>query len=120
MSLADPQSIKIDGTTTSLPRVSTGDYRSKYESADGNLDLTVSSQIGKRKRQVVRLDLSKVIPSLLNPASNEEASSSIQLVCDRPLNGYDNIEALKIIKGFFESLSKSEYVILEKMLAGES
>jgi hypothetical protein len=120
MALADPQSIKISGTTTSLPRVSTGDYRSKYESSDGNIDLTLSSQFGKRKRQVVRVDVSKIIASALVPTTNEEASMSLQLVVDRPLVGYDNADAKAVYDGFIEALQASSSKIITQLLAGES
>jgi hypothetical protein len=120
MSLADPQSIKISGTTTSLPRVSTGDYKSKYESADGLIDLTVSTQNGKRKRQVARIDISKVTADPFIPAQNIEVSSSFQLVVDRPLAGFTNTEASAIVAGFIEALTKEESKIITKLLAGES
>lgn len=120
MALADPQSIKISGTTHSLPRVSTGDYKSKYEKDDGTIDLLASTQNGKRKRQVVRVDHSKVVASTLIPSQNEEISSSYQLVVDRPLNGYTNADALAILAGFFELLTGTENAVLKKVLASES
>jgi hypothetical protein len=120
MSQADPQSIKIGSTETSLPRVSTGNYTSKYESADGNIDLTYATQNGKRKRQVMRLDLSKITPDPFIDTQNIEVSSSISLVIDRPLVGYTNEEAKEAVEGFVKALSASSYAIIAKLLAGES
>jgi hypothetical protein len=120
MSLADPQSIKISGVTTSLPRVSTGDYKSKYESSDGLIDLTVSSQNGKRKRQVARIDVSKITADPFIPSQNVEVSSSFQLVVDRPLAGFTNTEAAAIVAGFIERLTAESSLIITKLLAGES
>jgi hypothetical protein len=120
MSQADPQSVKIGSTTTNLPRVSTGNYTSKYESADGNIDLTYSTQTGKRKRQVARIDLSKITPDPFIDTQNIEVGTSMSLVVDRPLVGFTNDEALEIVKGFIEALTKSEYAIITKLLAGES
>lgn len=122
MALADPQSIKIGSTTTSLPRVSSGDYRGKYESEDGTIDLTVSTQDGKRKRQVARLDITKVTADPFVSSTNIEVSSSIQLVVDRPkgLVGFSNAESKSIIKGFIELLTKEEEKLITKLLASES
>lgn len=120
MALADPQSIKIGETTTSLPRVSSGDYKSKYSSDDGTIDLTFSTQNGKRKRQVARLDHSKITTDPFIPANNVEVSSSIQLVVDRPIAGYTNAEALAIVKGFIESLNASSEKLIKQLLASES
>jgi len=120
MAFADPQSIKISGVTTSLPRVSSGDYRSKYESADGLIDLTVSTQNGKRKRQVARIDISKVTTDPFIPAQNVEVSSSIQLVVDRPLAGFTNAEALAVVSGFIEALTAESSKRITQLLAGES
>jgi hypothetical protein len=120
MSLADPQSVKISGVTTSLPRVSSGDYKSKYESSDGLIDLTVSTQNGKRKRQVARIDVTKVTADPFIPAQNVEVSSSFQLVIDRPVAGFTNADASSIVAGFIELLTKEESKVITKLLASES
>jgi len=121
MAFADPQSIKINGVTTSLPRVATGEGNSRYSSADGLTVLKASTtENGKRKRQQIRLDLAKVAPSLLIPTQNERQSMSCYLVFDRPIEGYTNTEALKAYEGFFESLQASEKALINKLLGGES
>jgi len=121
MAFTDPQSIKINGTTTSLPRVSTGENASAYSSSDGLTVLKAStSRNGKRKRQQIRLDLAKVAPSTLIPAQNERQSMSCYLVFDRPEEGYTNTEALKAYEGFIELLQASEKALINKLLGGES
>lgn len=120
MALADPQSIKIGGVTTSLPRTSTGDYESSYESADGLIKLGLSTSKSKRKRQVVRVDVSKITADPFIPAQNVEVSMSTYLVFDRPLVGYTNEEAKKVYDGFIEALQASSSVVITKLLGGES
>lgn len=120
MALADPQSIKINAITTSLPRVSTGDFESLYESADGLIKLSLSTASKKRKRQVVRLDVSKVAADPFIPAQNVELSMSTYLVFDRPAVGYTNTEAKQVYDGFIEALQASSSVMVTKLLGSES
>lgn len=120
MALADPQSVKISGTTTSLPRVSTGTFESTYEAADGLIVLKLSTISGKRKRQVVRLDVSKITADPFIPAQNVEVSMSTYLVFDRPPAGYSNAEAKAVYDGFIEALQASSSVIITKLLGSES
>lgn len=120
MALADPQSIKINGSTISLPRVTTGNFSSEYLSEDGTTKLKVSTQNGNRKRQVVRLDLSKVTADPWNTSQNMEVSTSAYLVVDRPPAGWTNAEMLKVIEGFCEALGASSYALVKKILASES
>lgn len=120
MALADPQSIKISGTTTSLPRVSTGDFESIYESADGLIKLSLSTVSSKRKRQVVRVDVSKITADPFIPAQNVEVSMSNYLVFDRPQVGYTNAEAKAVYDGFIEALQAASSVVVTKLLGSES
>lgn len=120
MSFADPQSVKISGTTTSLPRVESGKLESKYTSADGLIDLSASTSEGKRKRQVIRLDVAKISADLFIPANNVELGMSNYLVFDRPLVGYTNAEAKAVYDGFIETLQASSSVLITKLLGSES
>lgn len=120
MALSDPQSIKISGVTTSLPRTSTGDHTSTYEAADGNTVLKLSTVENRRNRQTVRVDLTKITADPFIPAQNTEVSMSMYLVIDRPLVGYTNAEALAGLVGFIESITSTENTILKKLLARES
>jgi len=120
MALTDPQSIKVSGTTTSLPRVSTGKYESEYLSADGLTKLTLSTSKGKRNRQTCRVDVSKITSDPFIPAQNTEVSMSFYIVFDRPLVGYTNTEALAVAVGLIEAMTASTDNMLVHLLAGES
>lgn len=121
MAFSDPQKVKVDGTTeVTLPRVDSGNFKSVYTKDDGTVKLTLSTQNGRRKRHVARIDLSKIIPSTLNPSQNEEASASLYLVFDRPLSGYTNAELRKAAEGLVGFLSASTYAATEKLLGSES
>lgn len=120
MALADPQSIKISGVTTSLPRTSTSGTSSTYESEDGTIKVSLSSQNGNRKRQTWRVDVNKFTTDPFIPAQNVEVSMSFYIVIDRPATGYNNTEALATALGAIEALTASEDKVLKALLGGQS
>jgi len=120
VSFADPQTITIDGTTTSLPRVSVGQGSSEYKSADGDITLKASSSYGNRTRRVVRIDHKKVSANEFLPDQNVVRSMSCYLVFDLPVAGYTATEAHDIYTGFKTQLSASSDAIITKLLGGES
>jgi len=120
VSFADPQTVTIDGVTTSLPRVSVGNGSSDYRSADGNITLKASSSYGNRTRRVVRIDHKKVSENEFLPDQNVTRSMSCYLVFDLPPVGYSNDEAMDIYTGFKTQLSASSDAIVTKLLGGES
>lgn len=120
MAFTDPQSITISAVATSLPRVSTGDGKSTYQSSDGMLKLTASTAYGRRQRHVLRVDHSKIAVDPLAPAMNAVVSSSVYLVVDEPSIGYDNTELLAIYAGFKTLMTASSDALVVKLLGGES
>lgn len=120
MAFADPQSIKISGTTTSLPRTSTGKSESQYTSADGLIDLKAASQYGSRTRRTLRIDTSKITADPFIPSQNVKVSTSCYIVFDVPPAGYTNAELLSLYEGFVEALGASEKTLVKKLLGGES
>lgn len=121
MALSDPQSVKVNGVTTSLPRTNTSGGKSVYTSADGLTRLTISQQeTGKRKRQMIRLDFKKIAADPFQTTINTPFSNSVYLVFDRPEEGYSNEEMKKELEGFVELLTASTYSLPVKVLGGES
>lgn len=120
MAFSDPQSVKISGSTISLPRVSTSGQKSVYESADGLTKLTISTEKSKRKRHVYRVDVEKYVSDPVVPANNTVASMSCYIVVDRPLFGYTNTEALAVVTGLLEAATESTSADLVKLLGSES
>lgn len=120
MSFADPQSIKISGVTTSLPRVSVGNYSSKYASADGTIELEPATQNGKRVRQTIRLNHSKITADPFVPTTNTKVSSSVYLVVDSPVVGYTDAELKALVDAFIENITASTSVNITKLLGGEN
>jgi len=119
MSFADPQSITISAVTSSLPKVSSGNYAGVYQSADGLILLKASSSYGNRTRQVLRVDHSKVAADAIT-GLNVKRSMSCYLVFDRPVDGYTNADALAVYTGFKTQFTASSDVLITKLLGGES
>lgn len=120
MALADPQKVTIKAVETTLPRVSTGAFNSIYESSDGNTVLRLSTVENSRKRQVVRIDKTKITEDPFIPSQNTEVSMSAYLVIDRPKVGYTNEEAEDIVTGLLALITASENLVLTKLLGSES
>lgn len=120
MALSDPQKINPGSGSVDLPRTSSNGSSSIYTSADDLLKLTVSTQQGKRKRQVARVDSTKITENPFIPTQNQEVSMSCYIVFDRPLSGFSNDDALKLFEGLVGQLTASTSKVAKQVLGGES
>jgi hypothetical protein len=123
MALTDPQKFKeAAGTEVTAPRVSSGDFKSIYETSDGLTKLTVSTQESNssRKRHLVRIDVSKLATNPYEETKKQEISMSVYLVIDRPTAGFTVAEAKKLVEGLVGLCSASSYALVEKAIGGES
>lgn len=118
--LADPQSITINGTAISMPRVSSGTLKSKYAANDGGTSLRVEHDLRNRARSLVRLDLNKIGADPLLPTTNRSYTAGIWLAVDRPLNGvgFSQADMAFAWKGFANYLAVAGFA--EKILGIES
>lgn len=115
----DPQSVTLDGATISLPRVSTRDRASTYETPNGDLTMNITHTNGKRSRSTVRFDHSKVASDPFNPATNRPYSMSAYITVDTPLNvGYTDEEASKVVAALLAKMQTSGFLL--KLLGQES
>jgi predicted NUDIX family NTP pyrophosphohydrolase len=123
MALTDPQKFKeVAGTEVTAPRVSSGDFKSIYETSDGLNVLSISTQESNssRKRHLVRIDVSKLTTNPFEETKKQTSSMSVYLVIDRPVAGFTVAEAKKLVEGLVGLLSASTYSLTEKVLGGES
>lgn len=120
MSFTDPLSVTISGTTTPLPRVSVGDDKSEYQSANGLIVVRASHDYGKRRRRMLRIDTSKLAPDVFKPSENVKKSMSLYMVFDMPDEGFDNTEALAVYSGFKTLITANTDDLIKKLLGGES
>lgn len=118
MSLPDPLSIDIGAGAVSLPRVPTNDGTA-YQSADGNIRVSVAHQYAKRTRRAFRVDVKKTAADPLFPAQNAPYSTSVYVVMDVPPVGYTPTEMVNISKGLMAVLTASTNANLIKVSQGE-
>jgi hypothetical protein len=121
MAFADPQKVKIGAKESTLPRVSSGNFTSLYQSEDGLVKLSAATTSnGKRKRQVFRLDQNKITTDPFDTTQNVELGASVYLVADRPLAGFTNTEMLEMVTALTELGAASTNTVYKKFLASES
>lgn len=119
MAFADPQSVTVGGTATSLPRTSFEGSEGKFTAADGNIQLRVSQSYAKRTRRLVRLDQKKVSSDPLNPNINVPSSMSVQLVVDTPVQGFSVAEQKALVDALVAYLGASTGARVTQLLGGE-
>lgn len=117
---SDPQSVTINAVPVSLPRVSTGDMKGRFRTADGSLELSISHSAARRERSVIRLDRSKVGVDPLDSGKSKNYSCSVYLVVDAPLNGvgFTDAELEYDAKGLIALLNTAGF--LAKFLGKEA
>jgi hypothetical protein len=120
MAFADPQSVTINGSANSLPRVASGENKGTFRKDDGTVSLTVSHSYGKRTRRVIRLDHSKIAPDPFVASVNVKLNAGVYLVVDTPDVGYTVAEAKQIADGLIAYLSASSGARLTQLLGGEN
>lgn len=120
MSYADPQSVTIGGTATSLPRVASGQDSGAFGSNDGTLLLSVSHAYGKRIRRSIKLSQAKISADPLIPSQNVRSSMSVYMVVDHPVNGFTVAEAKAAVDAFTAYLSASTGAKITQLLGGEN
>lgn len=120
MAFADPQAIDVGSGTLSLPRVSTSPTSGTFQVSSGEVKLTVSHAVNKRARRSVRVDVQKVVPDPLFPATNVPRSASVYLVVDAPLTGFtitEQHDLLAALAGYLQASSGAKAI---QFLGGES
>lgn len=122
MAYADPQSVTVTGIgTVALPRVPSSNPAriGQFQSADGNMVLTVRQDTSaKRFRREIRLTQKKIAADPLT-AVNQELSSSVIIVVDEPRSGFSDAELLNLWTGLTALLTASTNAKFNQALGGE-
>lgn len=120
MAFTDPLSITVSGTTSSLPRISTMEDESIYQSGDGLIQVQASHDSGKRYRHLLRVNHAKLAPDPFRPTENVKVSMSNYIVFDVPVAGYTAAEQLAVYVGFQSMYTAASNALITKLLGGES
>lgn len=115
---SDPQSVTVNATPISLPRVSVGANTATYMAADGNLKMTISHSYGKRNRRTARLDFRAIAADPLLDGVSKEYTMSAYVVIDHPVVGFANGTVEDNAQALLDTLSTPG--VLTKILGGES
>lgn len=118
---ADPQSVTINGTPVSMPRVlSSSPNKGIFSSSDGNTVLTISqNSTAQRFRREARLTIRKIAVDPIS-ATNKEVSTSVIVAIDEPRWGFSDAELNFYYTALTNALEASSYAALLKLTGGEA
>jgi len=123
--LADPQSVTISGTTTSLPRVpsavaTTGSFRSD----DGNLNLSVSQVTtngGRRRRSSASLKKRKLVSDPLVTGVSLYTDATLSVTFNMPEAGVFTVAEIEAMwTGLKTQFDAATGAVIKKIIGGES
>lgn len=120
MAFADPQSVTINGSAKTLPRISSGANSGSFATADQLDKLSVSHAYGKRVRHLIRLDDSKIATDPLTAGQSIPVSMSAYLVVDVPTVGYSQAEQKYVVDALTAYLTASTGAKVTQLLGGEN
>lgn len=104
---ADPQSVTINSTPTSLPRVLIGNAEATYRASDDTVQMRISHQDSKgRKRHMVRIDQTVIAADPLT-AENTSQKTGVYIVVDEPSFGFSDTELGYLITALSDWLAAS-------------
>lgn len=117
--LADPQSITI-GTAKTLARTGSGLGSGSFQTADGEVKMTVSQKVGRRNRSEVRVKFTKTAADPLITGNNTVYEATAYIVLDRPASGFTVAELTNLVTGLTGNLTASSNANLIKVIGSES
>jgi len=120
MALDTPQSVTINSVAVALPRTGQSLNSGAFGSNDGLVKETVSHQIGKRNRHLIRIDHSKIAADPFQSGLNQKYSMSAYLVVDVPPVGYTVAEQKQVVDGFISQLTAATGKVITQVLGNEN
>lgn len=117
MALADPQSVTISGTATSLARTGLTLDQGTFGDATGQVTFSAMHSSSKRTRHTVKLQKSAIVADPLVPSVNQNVSYSAHLVIDMPKNGVSLADAVALANALVAWATAAN---LTKVAGGES
>lgn len=119
--LADPQSVTINGSAVSLPRVGNTANGGVYQASTGLVRLNLAHTPGRsRTRRAFKLTQDAYSADPLVPAQNLRASMSVWLGVDVPSYGFTTADQGYLIAALLANLQANTSANIGKFLGGES
>lgn len=115
---SDPQSVTINAVPVSLPRVSVGDGKATYRSADGTVEMKISHLLTSknRSRHMVRLNQTVIAADPLTSV-NASCEAGIYIVIDEPEFGFTDTTLDYLVDALIAWHTSGN---IAKVLGGES
>jgi len=105
---SDPLTLTLSGTSKSFNRTNVSGASSAYtEGSTGAYQLLVSHFVGKRQRDQLRLNWSKVVSDPYATGRSFPVSASALVTLDTPLLGFTNAEKADFLFGLCDSITRS-------------
>lgn len=124
MALSDPIVLNPDGTgNKNFARIGSGPRSASYFFDNGDNEtykILVSHTEGRRIRSVFRIDHQKLAGDLFDDNRSNLVSSSLYLVLDKPIAGFENTDSANLYSGLTGTLEASSSAKLNQWLNGES
>lgn len=119
MAFADPQSVTISGTATSLPRVTTGEAQSSYRKDDGTVTLRVSHSDGNRRQDSFSLRQTKIAADPFVAGLSKEEFVQVNISFNRPKSGFTVAEIKALADALLAYATASSGAKVTQLLGGE-
>lgn len=121
MAFADPQTVTIDGTASTLPRVYEKENVGSFTGPNKDVEMVIRPTLTKamRRHQVVQL---KVAKNATDPISGfvKRVESTMSLVLDAPVAGFSDAELTSALSGLITWATTGTNANLKKFVAGEN
>lgn len=118
--LADPQTITISGSASTLPRTAVVPDGAIYSNPDSTIKFDVRHTNGRRNRSIARLRSDKIAADPLLTATNRRLSATVYVAVDVPPEGFSVAEQVALIKALSDWLTASTNANATKVVGGES
>lgn len=120
MAYAEPQSVTINSTAITLPRVFVPDGAGLFRNYDSKTALKIQHAYGRRTRRTASLDFAKITTDPLVATTNVLSSMTARIVLDTPSTGLSAAEQLDVAKALLTWLTAGTNANLIKLVAGEN
>jgi len=105
---SDPLTLTLASTSKSFNRTNVSGASSAYtESSTGAYQLLITHFVGKRQRDQLRLNWSKVVSDPYATGRSFPVSASAFVTLDTPLLGFSNAEKTDMLFGLCDSITRS-------------
>lgn len=120
MAFADPQSLTIGGSATSLPRTGSGPGTGSFQTNDGAVSLSIQHTSGRRLRHTVSVQTKKFSSDPLNPSQNVPVSGTVRVIVDAPPQGWTATEQENLAAALAGWLTAGTNANLKRLLGNEN